>query len=194
MLPTFVPTSHEPLTSSVSLTLSGMSGETFANSTALQGAFRAALAYVLGVPLSHIGALRIMGDSVLPKSHEMTSSANPWDRMSQSDKTVVQTDISSDYDAANTEEVLIDAESELMEAFVSAARNSSYTGSVKSLEAVSLVGVSSKSLAPTPSPTAEPSERPTRRPSASPTKSPTPSPSFMPTMYPHGDTYQKVKV
>ena len=81
---------------------------------------------------------------------------------------IVEFDVTSEYDATNTEETLIDSQKELVADFVRTAQHNNYTGNMQALQGVNLIGVSSMSLAPSPSPTEPPSASPTVKPSTDP--------------------------
>ena len=183
----------------------------FVASSALRSALETAVAGVLGVPVSSVEGLHViarrrqvessssyMVKSLLSSSSLSTDLSGKFLESAgdHDDEVTVGFDVTSEYDAPNTEEALIASREELMSEFVRAAQYNNYTGSIQTLQNVDLVGVSSASLAPTPSPiesptpfpSSLPSMRPTVLPSLyptdGPTQSPTTSPSQLPTFAP----------
>ena len=172
----------------------------FADSTVLQLALQTAVADVLGVSISSIEGLHIVtphqhaglvesyDESSSPLSASLLGVEQPSEARGSTDDdgdgVIVEFDVTSEYDASNTEETLIDSQKELMADFFRTAQHNNYTGNMQALQGVNLIGVSSMSLAPTPSPTEPPSASPTVKPSSDPTARPTTKPTYSPTSLP----------
>ena len=120
------------------LTMAGLSAEALVNSSALQSSLCNAVAAVLEVEDKDVSWVTARSAVVLGSSD-----------------VVAEVDARSAYDASATQSTLLDSSGELVSIFVSMAGsgNSSYAGD---LSGVSLVGVSTSTMAPSPSPSAEP--------------------------------------
>ena len=124
----------------------------FANSTVLQLALETAVADVLGVSISSIEGLHIvtphqrtgLAESSVESSSPLSDLLQGVEQPSEAhdstgddgDGLIVEFDVTSEYDATNTEETLIDSQKELVADFVRTAQHNNYTGNMQALQGV----------------------------------------------------------
>ena len=161
--PTLVPTDSFLLTTSVTLSLSGLSSTDLSRSSVLQSALQDALAAILGVPSSYVTIPVVILKDV------------------KTSFSVVKVLITSEYNDGDTAEMITDNTPELLSVFVAYASKGGYVGSLSSVHVVNVV---TATLAPTAAPSAEPTLVPSAEPTA-PTFYPTTlNPTVRPTHHP----------